>query len=90
MTLQRLRRDLDCDFEEQIIEVMHEVIGALREYDGRAENYWLKNFPHGSCNVTSWVIGSLLLELGYEDYGQWFLVSRWSDRKAGAVYDVSH
>jgi len=37
-----------------------------------------------------WGLGSLLLELGYEDYGQWFLVSRWSDREDGAVYDVSH
>ncbi|SFS17467.1 hypothetical protein SAMN04487846_3565 [Microbacterium sp. cf046] len=54
-------------------EAVTEVTAQLRQYPGRSDNDWLRNFPHGSCSVTSYAVGRLLLER----YGeQWLLVSR--------------
>lgn len=84
-----LQRNLERDYAEQINEVMHATIAALQGYDA-AGNIWLRDFPRGSCNVTSWLLGTILLELGYETYGQWVLVSRLTDREQDLIYDVSH
>jgi len=83
------RRDSRGDFEQQITKVMNATVDALRSYDG-TQNCWLRDFPRGSCRVTSLVLGSLLLELDYEPYGRWFLVSRLADREQNSTYDVSH
>jgi hypothetical protein len=61
---------------EQWREAVTEVIAHLLTYPGRSENPWLRNFPEGSCSITSFAVGRLLLER----YGQqWLLVSGASE-----------
>jgi hypothetical protein len=76
-------------------EAVAEVTAQLLQYPGRSENYWLRNFPKGSCSVTSYAIGRLLLER----YGeQWLLESRsgyggsshtWLVRDAGEGHEAA-
>lgn len=84
-----LRRDSERDYEEQLAELMQAVTCLLREYDG-SQNFWLQDYPRGACRITSMIIGSLLLELGYEPLGRWYLVSHQAEPEQTPTYNVSH
>ena len=43
-------------------EAAAEVSELILRYPERESNPWLKNYPHGSCSVSSYAIGRLLLE----------------------------
>lgn len=70
-----LQRDPRRDFLEQVGEVMAALLTELRKFPPEG-NPSLSEFPHGSCSVTSWVIGSMLRDLGF---GDWTLVSGMED-----------
>lgn len=77
-----LYRNPTRDFTEQVSEVMAAAIAALRGYPSEG-NYWLLHFPRESCELASWVVGSLLLELGF---GDWTLVSGTIDSEQGLTH----
>ncbi|GAA2535910.1 hypothetical protein GCM10009860_15440 [Microbacterium mitrae] len=52
---------------------MTTVVEAIGRFPGKSSNIWLKDYPRGSCSVTSFAIGRFLLERHGED---WSLVSR--------------
>jgi hypothetical protein len=70
------RFDPNHSFAAQVEGVWHAVAEKLQEFPDRATNAWLKDFPNGSCEITSWVLGRVLLELGF---GDWTLVYGWVD-----------
>ena len=41
--------------------VVEEVETVLLRYPDRADNPWLKDYPHGSCSVTSYLVSQVLL-----------------------------
>lgn len=77
-----LQHDPKRDFAEQVSEVMTASIAALRAYPSEG-NYWLLYFPRESCELASWVVGSMLLELGF---GDWTLVSGMIDSEDGLTH----
>lgn len=74
-----LQRDPERDFAGQASEVMIAALAALRTFPAEG-NYWLRHFPRESCELASWVVGSMLLELGY---GDWTLVAGLIDSDEG-------
>ena len=58
-------------FEEGVDITWNRVVDCIREWPNRSTNFWLNDFPHGSCEVTSWIIGQILLDYGF---GDWTLV----------------
>ena len=63
--------DSRLDFESQVEVVWHSAVDSLLQFPQRSENGFLMQFPGGSCELASWVIGQLLLQLGF---GDWTLV----------------
>ncbi len=74
-----LQFDPNEDFAEQVRAVMTATLDALRDCPSEG-NYWLLHFPRESCELASWVLGSMLLEL---EYGDWTLVSGMIDSEGG-------
>lgn len=66
-----LNRDPHGEFTVQVMNLANLSVQALRRYPAEG-NYWLANFPQESCEVTSWVVGSILRDHGY---GDWTIVS---------------
>ncbi|WP_159068815.1 hypothetical protein [Nocardiopsis alba] len=75
-----LRRDMHRDICEQTFDVMTSVLSKLRTFPAE-DNYWLRDFPRGSCSVASWAVGSILRELGF---GDWTLISGAADQMEDA------
>lgn len=71
ITFVTFQYDPTAGFAEQVETLWRATIAALLTYPDRDQNYWLKSFPRESCELSAWVIGSMLLD--YE-YGDWTLV----------------
>lgn len=63
--------DPEQPFVTQVEAIWHAVVEKLEQFPDKEANIWLRDFPKGSCEVTSWVIGRVLLKLGF---GDWTLV----------------
>lgn len=64
--------DPALDFEEQVTGVWKAAVECLLRFPEREQNFWLQQFPVGSCELTSWIIGRLLLQLGFGDWTLYF------------------
>jgi hypothetical protein len=75
---------------EQLEELVPKIVEIMRSHPDVPNTFgepgpviWLKNFPSGSCDISSLTIASALYELGL---GDWELVSAFDERGQGHTW----